>query len=770
MGINQKAIDEILLESGLITIEQLKNVWEEQRETQKDIVDILVQNELIPVIEIMKAKAKRLGVEYLDLESFEIKDINIPLLVNENVARRNGLIAVDKDETTLTVAMKNPDDIFAIDDLKLCTNMEIKPVLADENEVDKLIEKFYERPVKTRIEKPVFKEERIEEFNPYDLDMPYEKAQVKPQNKFSFEEEDESSTGVFKVKIGRLLIDSGLLTENQLEEALKEQAENGGRLGEILIKSGHIDKKLLYELLEKQMEIPYINLEETEILDDVASLISENIARRDTIIPVLKEGNVLKVAMNDPLNIFSIDDMRLATGLEIIPLLADTEQINAAIDKYFRKNKKARSKDDSKKFIDFDEEIEKVNKEIEVEIDETNKVEESVEINDIDNAPIVKMVNIMLSKAVASGASDIHIEPYEDCIMVRYRIDGQLMETMKHDIKILPSLIARIKIISGLNIAERRIPQDGRISLKIEDKDYDLRVSVLPTIFGEKVVIRIADKEGFTVGKKDLGFFDDDLQKFDQILANPHGIVLVTGPTGSGKSTTLYTALREIAKPNINILTVEDPVESIVRGVNQVQVNVKAGLNFATALRSFLRQDPDIIMVGEIRDAETAEIAIRAAITGHLVLSTLHTNDAASSINRLIDMGIEPFMLSSSIVGVIAQRLVRRLCPKCKHKHKLTADERELLNIASDEEAAVYTPKGCSECNNTGYKGRIAVYEIMSINKVLRNLITKNTTSDILKNAAIESGMYTLRDNCIRLVKAGVTSVEEMFRVTYSKD
>lgn len=324
--------------------------------------------------------------------------------------------------------------------------------------------------------------------------------------------------------------------------------------------------------------------------------------------------------------------------------------------------------------------------------------------------------------------------------------------------------------MSGLNIAEKRIPQDGRIGMKLHEKEYDMRVSVLPTMFGEKIVIRIADKEGFNVSKQDLGFFEDDMKKFDEIISHPHGIVLVTGPTGSGKSTTLYTALKELCKPNVNILTVEDPVESTIRGINQVQVNVKAGLTFAVALRSFLRQDPDIIMVGEIRDGETAEIATRAAITGHLVFSTLHTNDAASSVTRMIDMGIEPFLLSSSLVGLIAQRLVRRLCPNCKEPVEIDDETRELLNIEEGEEVTVFKAKGCEHCNNTGYKGRIAVYEILQVDREIRELISKNANSDDIKDLAIKHGMKTLRMNSARLVKNGTTSIEEMMRIAYSED
>lgn len=414
--------------------------------------------------------------------------------------------------------------------------------------------------------------------------------------------------------------------------------------------------------------------------------------------------------------------------------------------------------------------MKKVNEKIAVEIKEAEAEEETVDISDLENAPIVKMVNIIFQKAVASRASDIHIEPQEDGVLVRYRIDGQLVEIARYDKKIMPSMSARVKIISGLNIAEKRIPQDGRISLNIDGKNYDLRVSILPTMFGEKIVMRIADKDGFNVTKQQLGFFEDDMEKFDSIISNPHGIILVTGPTGSGKSTTLYTALKELCTPDVNILTVEDPVENTIRGINQVQVNVKAGMTFAAALRSFLRQDPDIIMVGEIRDGETAEIATRSAITGHLVFSTIHTNDAASSITRMIDMGIEPFLMSSAVVGIIAQRLVRRLCPKCKELLELTEQDRDILDIEEGEEVTIYKANGCPECNNMGYKGRIAVYEIMEVNREIREMIAKNENSDVIKDVAIKNGMKTLRMNSARLVKNGVTTIDEMLKIAFSKD
>ncbi|MCX7921616.1 MAG: ATPase, T2SS/T4P/T4SS family [Clostridia bacterium] len=766
LGIDKRGIDEILLEEGRLKFDQLKQAWDIQKTKGGNIEDVLLELEFITKKDIMFVQAKKMSVDFFDLEEYEIKDSKVPAMITEAIAKRYGVVPVEINEGVISVVMKDPTDIFAVDDLRLATSYDIKPLFADIDEIDKLIRKYYTRePQVSRVSSvgtettPIINS--IYNASPSNTDIKDSSIQTSnaPQR-----------PGLFKNRIGDLMVMSGVLTEEQLYSALEMQRTKGGFLGEVLVNEGYISKKTLYEVLEKQLGTPHIDLENTTIDEDVIKLVTESIATRYRLIPIEKVGNSLKVAMSDPLNIFSIDDLRLSTGLEIIPLLGDVEQIVPLLDKYYEKVKQVKKEEEKKEAsLNFEEEIKKVNEEIAVEIKEENNVEEVIDINDVQNAPIVKMVNIIFNKAIASRASDIHIEPYEDCVLVRNRIDGQLVEVMKHDRKILSALVARIKIISGLNIAEKRVPQDGRVSLKIEGKDYDLRVSILPTMFGEKIVIRIIDKEGFNVSKEQLGFFQDDLEKFNEILAHPHGIVLVTGPTGSGKSTTLYTALKELCKPTVNILTVEDPVESTVRGINQVQVNVKAGLTFAAALRSFLRQDPDIIMVGEIRDAETAEIASRAAITGHLVLSTLHTNDAASSVTRLIDMGIEPFMVSSSIVGVIAQRLVRRLCPKCKEEYTPDFNEKSILNI-SDSETKIYRPAGCPACNNTGFKGRIAVYEIMNITNEHRQLISKNVTSDEIKALSLKHGMKTLKDNCTRLVISGVTSVDEMLRIAYSKE
>ncbi|HHX18032.1 MAG TPA: Flp pilus assembly complex ATPase component TadA [Clostridium sp.] len=792
VGVDTRGIDEILLETGVLKITDLKKAWDIQRERDCGIEDVLLELELATPTDIMHANAIKMGISFVDLANYEIKDDSVPTLITRNIANRYKVIPIDKENGVLTVAMQDPTDIFCIDDIRLATALEIKPVFSDPKEIEKLIIKYFgedEKPQKEVIPESdemskadILKEQEslLLERDAYDnIKADLEPAELEfdsNDEKFSSAslniQDDMPESGIFKDKIGNLLVKSGVITQEQLDTALSIQVKKGGLIGKIMVKEGYLDTKSLYEFLQKQMGVEFIDLEDIEIEESIINLVTRNIAKMHKLIPVKISNGSLKVAMSDPMNIFSIDDLRLTTGHNIIPCLADEEQIMVMLDKYYGKASKEREERDKrdKEAIDLEEEIKKVNEKIAVEITEAEEEEEIVDIDVLENAPIVKMVNIIFQKAVASRASDIHMEPQEDCVLIRFRIDGQLVEIMKHDRKIISALVARVKIISGLNIAEKRIPQDGRIGIKIDGKDYDMRVSVLPTMFGEKVVIRIADKEGFQVDKKDLGFFEDDMEKFDEIIAHPHGIVLVTGPTGSGKSTTLYTALRELCKPNVNLLTVEDPVESTIRGINQVQVNVKAGLTFAAALRSFLRQDPDIIMVGEIRDSETAEIATRAAITGHLVFSTLHTNDAASSITRMIDMGIEPFMMSSSVVGVIAQRLVRRLCKKCREKIEPDEFERNSLDLKEGEEVEIYKAVGCEECNNTGYRGRIAVYEIMTVNREIRELIAKNENADVIKEAALRNGMKTLRMNCARVVKNGVTTIDEMLRIAYSED
>jgi type IV pilus assembly protein PilB len=562
-----------------------------------------------------------------------------------------------------------------------------------------------------------------------------------------------------KKRLGDILLESGLITSEQLKEVLEIQKATGGKLGEIILQKAFITKRNMIEVLEFQLGIPYVNLAIQPVDPRIVRLIPENMARKHEVVPIKLENNVITVACSDPLNVISFDDVRIYTGFEVQPVMADAEQINILITRHFS----------SKKAIEAVEEFSKVNNfYTKGQVATASENENNQEVND---SPAVKLINILIEQACQSGASDIHIEPQNHEVRIRFRIDGQLQNIMSSDIEILPAIVSRIKVMSGMNIAEKRLPQDGRITYKMGQKEIDMRISVLPAIFGEKVVIRVISKETFDIPKEKLGFLPENLAAFDAILKNPHGIILVTGPTGSGKTTTLYTAIKELNKANVNIVTVEDPVESTIIGITQVAVNPKAGLNFANSLRSILRQDPDIVLIGEIRDGETAEIAVRAAITGHIVLSTLHTNDAGSSIARLVDMGIQPFLLSTSVVGIVAQRLVRRICNNCKTAYIPSEEELEQLGADVDSKGlTLYKGKGCEICKGSGYKGRTAIHEVMKIGAEHRRAIYKGESSDVLNDIAVKNGMISLHENCRRLVLKGLTTIEEMIKITYVQE
>ena len=562
-----------------------------------------------------------------------------------------------------------------------------------------------------------------------------------------------------KKKLGLMLVDENIITEAQLQEALKEQKASNIRLEQALVKLGYVTQDVMLAFLGTQLEIPTVDLSEVGDIDpNIARIVSENVAQRQCLIPIAKEGNKLKVAMADPLNISAIDDIKLMTGFEVVPVLSAETDIRQAIQKVYGTGTA---------------EMEEVMKDIE-NVADVDLVEQEEELDAArlaaasEGAPVVKLVSLILSEAIKVGASDIHIEPYEKKVRTRYRIDGILHEVQSPPKKLHPAVISRIKIISELDIAERRKPQDGRCKIKVIGKEVDLRVSILPTTFGEKVVIRVLDTSNLQLDLGQLGFEPDVLQLYKKNVEVPYGMILVTGPTGSGKSTTLYSTLSTLNYPDVNIITIEDPVEFVVAGINQVQVNPKAGLTFADGLRSFLRQDPDIIMVGEIRDKETAGIAINAALTGHLVLSTLHTNDAPGAITRLDNMGIEPFLITSSVVMVIAQRLLRKICPKCKESYEVTSGILEELGIKQKpgEKLLLYRGSGCTFCSKTGYKGRSSIYEVMVMVDEIRVAILKRMSATDIKKIAIKNGMLTLREAGIRKVKSGVTTFEELLRVT----
>lgn len=563
--------------------------------------------------------------------------------------------------------------------------------------------------------------------------------------------------GKGRKRIGDVLLDANIITQEQLMEALSKQKELGKKLGDVLIEMKFTDETEIAEALSQQLKIPLAKIREAKLAPEVIELLPENIVRKHNVVPFeLDENNpnILRVAMADPMDIIAVDDVSIITNMQIETMVASPSDVAYAIEKYYGNEQSAKL---AESFAQDRMEKDKKLK--------GGKEEEGNE--EVDNSPIVLLVNKIIEQAVNERASDIHIEALEDQVRVRYRIDGAMQEVMRYPKDLQSAIVARIKIVSGMNISEKRAPQDGRMTLIFNRVEYDLRVSSLPTTFGEKVVMRIASKSGLNKEKSELGFQEDELKRFDGILKNPHGIILVTGPTGSGKSTTLYTVLNELNGGDVNIITVEDPVEADVDGINQVQVNEKAGLTFASALRSILRQDPDIIMIGEIRDEETATIAVKAAITGHLVVSTLHTNSAASTVTRLEDMGIEPYMVADSVVGIIAQRLVRRICPKCHVQKQMTDTDKFRLRLRGDSNPMIYVPSegGCAYCNNSGYRGRIGVYEIMPITPALREVISRGGGAEEIQKVALKEGLTTLRLGAAKLVLKGITSISEVERI-----
>jgi type IV pilus assembly protein PilB len=592
------------------------------------------------------------------------------------------------------------------------------------------------------------------------------------------------------VRIGELLLKEKLITPEQLQQALNQQKANGGKLGYNLVKMGFVKDEQITTLLSKQYGVPSINLAQFKIDPTIVKLVPTETARKYQIIPLSRSGSTLTIAMTDPTNVFAMDDIKFMTGYTVEPVVASEIAITDAVEKYYPGGKggAAPAKPGGKPGAGgavtgstlemASRGLEELQNSLGTGADDVEVLEELQEISaealarQGEDAPVVRLVNVVLMSAIQKGASDIHIEPYEKELRVRYRIDGILYNIMSPPMKYRDAIVSRVKIMSKLDIAEKRLPQDGRIKIRYnengEPKEIDFRVSVLPTLFGEKIVLRLLDKDKLMLDMTKLGFEPESLTKLETAIARPWGMVLVTGPTGSGKTNTLYSSIAKINTPETNIMTAEDPVEFNLAGVNQVQVKENIGLNFAAALRSFLRQDPNIILVGEIRDFETAEIAVKAALTGHLVLSTLHTNDAPSTINRLMNMGIEPFLVASSVHLICAQRLVRRICTNCKEPNPMTPEALITAGF-SEEDAGSVTPMkgaGCDKCNTTGYKGRVGLYEVMEIGEELRELILVGASGLELRRKAMEEGMITLRGSGLRKVKEGVTTIEEVVRET----
>ena len=555
--------------------------------------------------------------------------------------------------------------------------------------------------------------------------------------------------------IGQILLEENMISESQLNEALNDQKKTNKKLGYILIEKGYISDAEFTKVLAKRLKTPYVDLDNLQLTQTIVNIIPQDFARKNTLIAVDQKATTLIVAMSDPVNFYVIEDLRFMTNMDIKPVIASEFAINRALDNVYSVS-------------DANEAAKDVNREFSAALANHVVSIETAMDERVDNAPVVRLVNSIILQASKIGASDIHIEPTKSDSKVRMRIDGHLREVLKLDIAAHASIVTRLKIMSSMNIAEKRLPLDGRCEIELDGSFIDMRVSTMPTVYGEKAVIRLLTStySSTLTSKAALGLSSQNMILFNKLIQSSHGVILVSGPTGSGKTTTLYTIINEILSPEINIVTIEDPVEFKIDGANQMQINTKAGLTFASGLRSILRQDPDVIMVGEIRDGETASIAIRAAITGHLVLSTIHTNDATTTIGRLVDMGVMPFLVSSAVSGIIAQRLVRRICPNCKKAYQSTENENAILEL--DHSVTLYKGDGCVQCNNTGYKGRTAIHEIILIDEHLRDMITRGADSGEILEYALKHGTVTLKQDMIQRVLHGDSTVQELIQATFT--
>ena len=566
--------------------------------------------------------------------------------------------------------------------------------------------------------------------------------------------------------MGAVLVQAGKISQQQLDAAVAAQKEAGGRLDSRLVGLGILDDAEIVDFLSKHFGVPAVNLAEVKVDSAVIKIIPAELARKYTVLPISKAAARLTVAMTDPTNVFALDDIKFMTGYSVEPVIASGDALRDAIDRHYGTTNAVELKKvmDEASEEESDGDLQLLDEDQDLDLEELQERSEE--------APVVRLVNVILYDAIKRGASDIHIEPFEKEYRVRYRIDGVLYEVMNPPLKLKEAITSRLKIMARLDIAEKRLPQDGRIKMKTRVghriKDLDFRVSVLPTLFGEKIVMRLLDKDNLMLDMTKLGFEPDSLRRFEQAILKPYGMVLLTGPTGSGKTNTLYSALSRINTPEVNIMTVEDPVEFNLPGINQVQVKEAIGLNFAASLRSFLRQDPNVILVGEIRDFETAEVAIKAAMTGHLVLSTLHTNDAPSSINRLMNMGIEPFLVTTSVHMVAAQRLVRRICNNCKKEAEVPPAALMNIGFGEAEANALTTFKGggCDRCSHTGYKGRIGLFEVMAVDEDVRDLVLSGASAFEIRQKSLENGMVSLRHSGLEKIRQGMTTVEEVLRET----
>ncbi len=775
-------IGDILISMGKITEEQLEQALSMQRNDPRDLGRILLSLGYVVPADIARALAKRLKLDYVVVSELSEDEIDPEALnfIGEATLRKYLALPLRFEDGDLVVAMADPNDIYALEDLKIIAKRPIKPAVATEEDLRGAFAHLFgsEEDLYTGMdgEESAGPDLAEPEAAPLPEPLPEEEPEeygatekVQPGSEgasLGYLGDDGGGSGSLarvegargkKVaigggRIGDILISQGKITEKQLEQALMLQKENPREVGQVLLSLGYVSKADLARALARRLRLEYIELTERDVDKGAAALVDQKVLRKHGAVPLRLENNRLVVAMSDPTNIYALEDLMMISGYPVTPVVALEEEIRRIYVKVFA-----------------------VSEEVSEFLQEAGKqsVQEDHGVLDLgvdagpEEAPIIKLVSSILQQAVGDGASDIHIEPQARELAVRMRVDGVLRETMSIPPKLQNGVVARLKIVSNLDIAERRVPQDGRFSLKLGGQKIDLRVASLPTVYGEKVVLRLLDTSNAQVELTQLGFPKGAYEKYEEIFRRPYGTILVTGPTGSGKSTTLYATLGELNTPEKNIITVEDPVEYRIHGINQIQTNPKAGLTFASALRSILRADPDIVMIGEIRDFETAQIAVEAALTGHLVLSTLHTNDAPGALSRLTDMGVEPFLTSSAVDCVIAQRLARRLCERCKEPVEI--EEEILAGMRFPFESAPSRPNfhktaGCNFCSGTGYRGRIGIYELMVVTEKIKDMILRRASTGEISRIAEEEGMIRLRKDGLLKAAAGTTTIEEVLR------
>lgn len=762
-GVKKKKfkLGEILINSGRVTKEQIDTALELKHGTKERLGEILVSQGIITKDEIDDIVEKQTGVKTVDLNKCDYST-EAYKRIPKSLAKKCNALPLELEGSYLKVAMLDPFDIYAVDNISLYTGFEVIPVFASKDQLDRKIEELYGFGDADIAEhKSMLRSSKQSDKGMIDdTDSSEGVVDINAPSASSIDLSKESGNVKRKRKrIGEILVEAGKVTKEQVEMALEEQKKTKEKIGEILVSKGIITEQEINDAVFNQTGIKSVDLGENVIIKDAYKLIPEKLAKKYKAIPIKKEQMTVTVAMVDPFDIYAVDDIALYTGLKVVPVFGSEKQIEKRLTELYRTDS-----------IDVAvQEYKKEKKEKEKEQQEEEAIEDA-NSEAIDNAPIVKLLNNIVNEAIRRRASDIHIEPSEMSIRVRYRVDGELRAAMTLEKAVHQSLIARIKILSRMNIAEKRMPQDGAFTTENKMGTYDLRTNILPTAYGEKACIRIFDKNTVIYQKSELGFFEDEEERFNRLLTIQHGLILVTGPTGSGKSTTMYTALSELNDDRKNIVTVEDPVEIKINGINQVAINEKIGLTYVKVLRAFLRQDPDIIMVGEIRDAETAQMSVRASITGHIVLSTLHTNSAAGTIMRLEDMGIEPYLIATSLKGIIAQRLVKRVCPDCMEEYEADDEEKKYLCVDKSESVKLVRGRGCMRCSNTGYFGRIAIAEIMEVNKKQKDLIIRGAPEDEVDKSARDDGMKTIDENMRRAVLERKTSFEEYIKFVKFKD